>query len=166
MNGKRLWLIVAAILIVVGLIKPDLSKILVSPTNNNDTVVLSLEKPTNEDILDECQAVINAIKDGPSTRSVDGKKLASLYADMATLISLTGEDLVIKDTEEVRQANRLAGLMLKLDLKGKYPELRSAAEKLVVASIGDDHVLLDAKLRQGAVDGFKALAWACQEGSK
>ena len=56
--------------------------------------------------------------------------------------------------------------MLKLDIKGKYPKLAKAAEGLVIASIGDDSVMLDDKLRQGAADGFKALAWACYEGSK
>jgi hypothetical protein len=127
--------------------------------------VVVVEKPSNPEILDECQEVINALK-ADSDRKVDGKRLASLYLDMATLVSLDGEDQVVKDTESIRQANKLAGVMLRLDLKGKYPDLKDAAQKLVVASIGDDNVLLDNKLRQGAVDGFKALAWACDQGSK
>jgi hypothetical protein len=35
-----------------------------------------------------------------------------------------------------------------------------------VAAIGNDSVLLDKDLREKAADGFKALAWACNEGSK
>lgn len=165
MNSKNLILIVAAILIFVGLFKPDFSNLIINRPSNNDTAVV-VEKPSNQDILDECDKVIKALKGGPSSRASDGKRLASLYSDMATLISLDGDDLVIKDTEEIRQANKLSGLMLRLDIKGKYPDLPEAAKNLIVACIGDDHVLLDEKLRAGAVDGFKALAWSCMEGSK
>jgi hypothetical protein len=163
MNNKTLLLILAGILVFIGLLKPDVSKLLNRPSDNISIVVV--EKPSNAEILDECQAVMDALK-ADSDRSIDGKKLASLYLDMATLVGLDGDDQVIKDTEEIRQANKLSGLMLKLDLKGKYPDLKDAAQKLVIASIGDDNILLDSKLRQGAVDGFKALAWACNEGSK
>jgi hypothetical protein len=161
---KNVLLGLGAVLIVLGLLKPDLSAIFSRPSVDNTSVVV-VEKPSNPEILDECQEVINALK-ADSDRKVDGKRLASLYLDMATLVSLDGEDQVVKDTESIRQANKLAGVMLRLDLKGKYPDLKDAAQKLVVASIGDDNVLLDNKLRQGAVDGFKALAWACDQGSK
>lgn len=161
---KNLVLLLAGILIVVGLLKPDLSK-LTGGNNSPNTVAVSVEKPTNTEILDECQEVINALKED-SDRKTDGVRLASLYNDLATLVSLDGEDLVLKNTEEIRQANKLAGVMLRLDIKGKYPKLAKAAEKVMVSSIGDDSVMLDDKLRQGAVDGFKALAWACLEGSK
>lgn len=164
MNSKNLVLVVAGLLICLGLFKPDFSNLVNRPTNSD--VVVDVEKPSNKDLLDECNEVIKALKNGPSSRKSDGKRLASLYADMATLISLDGDDLVIKDTEEIRQANKLSGLMLRLDIKGKYPNLPEAAKNLIVASIGDDHVLLDEKLRAGAVDGFKALAWSCLEGSK
>ena len=101
-----------------------------------------------------------------SDRKYDGLRLASLYNDLATLISLDNEDMVVKNTEEVRQANKLAGVMLKLDIKGKYPELAKATNSVIVASLGDDSLMLDDKLRQQAVDGFKAFAWACLEGTK
>jgi len=161
---KNLILIFAGVLIVFGLLKPDLSNFI----NNNSTPnhqSISIEKPSNDDILDECEDVINALK-ADSDRKTDGVRLASLYNDMATLISLDGEDMVLKNTEEIRQANKLAGVMLRLDIKGKYPDLAKAAEKVVVSSIGDDSVMLDSKLRTQAVDGFKALAWACLQGAK
>lgn len=163
MSSKNLLLIVAGILIVLGLFKPDLSQINLGGSTNNVTVVV--EKPSNKEILDECQSVIDALKED-SDRKTDGVRLASLYNDLATLVSLDGEDLVLKNTEEIRQANKLAGVMLKLDIKGKYPKLAKAAETVVVSSIGDDSIMLDEKLRQGAANGFKALAWACYEGSK
>ena len=160
---KNLLLVVAGILIVIGLFKPDLSSVIKpSPINEN---VVAIEKPSNTEILDECQDVIDALK-ADSDRKVDGQRLASLYNDLATLVGLDGEDLVIKNTEEIRQANRLSGAMLKLDIKGKYPKLAKATNSVIVSSIGDDSVMLDAKLRQGAADGFKALAWACQQGAK
>lgn len=161
---KNLVLLLATILIIIGLFKPDFASIInTSPTNNVSTVVVS--KPSNIELLDECQDVVNALKKN-SDRKYDGLRLASLYNDLATLISLDNEDMVVKNTEEVRQANKLAGVMLKLDIKGKYPELAKATTSVIVASLGDDSVMLDDKLRQQAVDGFKALAWACYEGSK
>ena len=59
-----------------------------------------VEKPTNSEILDECQAVIEALK-ADTDRKTDGLRLASLYNDMATLVSLDGEDMVLKNTEEI-----------------------------------------------------------------
>ena len=162
MNTKNLLLLIGAVLIVLGLFKPNLSNI-VNVTPSDTTVVV--EKPSNIELLDECQDVVNALKKN-SDRKYDGLKLASLYNDLATLISLDNEDMVVKNTEEVRQANKLAGVMLKLDIKGKYPELAKATNNVIVASLGDDSVMLDDKLRQQAIDGFKALAWACYEGSK
>lgn len=163
MNSKHLILLFGGILVIIGLLKPDLS--LLNSNNKVNNAVVLVEKPTNNDILDECEGVILSLK-ANDDRKIDGLRLASLYNDMATLISLDNEDMVIKNTEEIRQANKLAGAMLRLNIKGKYPDLALAAEKLVIASIGDDSVLLDDKLRQNAVDGFKALAWACFEGAK
>ena len=164
MNNKNLLLVLAGVLIVLGLFKPDFSKIInYSPVDNSVSVVV--EKPSNVDILDECQDVIDALKEN-SDRKKDGTRLASLYNDLATLVSLDGEDLVLKNTEEIRQANKLSGVMLKLDIKGKYPNLAKATNSVIVSSIGDDSVMLDDKLRQQSVDGFKALAWACIQGTK
>lgn len=161
MNTKNLLLLIGAILIVLGLFKPNLSNI-VNVTPSDTTVIV--EKPSIE-LLDECQDVVNALKKN-NDRKYDALRLASLYNDLATLISLDNEDMVVKNTEEVRQANKLAGVMLKLDIKGKYPELAKATNSVIVASLGDDSLMLDDKLRQQAVDGFKALAWACIEGTK
>lgn len=162
MNTKNLLLLIGAVLIVLGLFKPNLSNIVnVAPSN---TAVI-VEKPSNIELLDECQDVVNALKKN-NDRKYDAPRLASLYNDLATLISLDNEDMVVKNTEEVRQANKLAGVMLKLDIKGKYPELAKATNSVIVASLGDDSLMLDDKLRQQAVDGFKALAWACLEGAK
>lgn len=165
MNTKNLLLGLAGILVVIGLLKPDLSKFInvSNPSNNSVTVVV--EKPSNSDLLDECQDVINALK-ANKDRKNDGTRLASLYNDLATLISLDGEDMALKNTEEIRQANKLSGVMLRLDIKSKYPELAKATNSVIVASLGDDSVMLDDKLREQAIEGFKALAWACIEGTK
>ena len=74
--------------------------------------------------------------------------------------------MVIKNTEEIRQANSLAGTMLRLDIKGKYPNLAKEATEVIVASIGDDNINLSPELRTKAADGFNALAWAYNEASK
>lgn len=165
MNSKTLVLVLASVLVLIGLTKPDLSSLF----NNNNPVVkvddLHLSPPTSEKLKVKTADVIEALSVSVD-RKVDGKRLASLYNDIATLIALDGEDLVIKNTEEIRQANKLSGLMLHLNIKQKYPDLAESAQSLIIEAIGDDSVLLTSELRAGAVEGFKALAWACYEGSK
>ena len=159
MNNKTL-LIVAALLITVGLVKP--SNFNWRPNIDNKPVSIEVVKPTNKDLLDSCLDVIKILKGGKS----DAKRLSSLYNDLALLVSLDGEDEVVKTTDEVRQANSLSGVMLRLDMKNKYRGLSSACNNVMISAIGDDSVLLDKSLRNKAVDGFKALAWACNEASK
>lgn len=159
MTNKKLLLVLGGGLLLIGLLKPDLSSLL----NNTSSADLVISKPSNVELLDECEQVTLSLKNG---NKYEAKRLASLYLDIADLIALDGEDLVIKNTDDIRQANSLSGTMLKLDLKGKYPKLAESAKALIVASVGDDNVLLTKDLRAKAVDGFKALAWACNEGSK
>ena len=159
MNNKTL-LIVAALLITVGLVKP--ANFNWRPNVDNKPVSIEVVKPTNKDLLDSCLDVIKILKGGKS----DAKRLSSLYNDLALLVSLDGEDEVVKTTDEVRQANSLSGVMLRLDMKNKYRGLSSACNNVMISAIGDDSVLLDKSLRNKAVDGFKALAWACNEASK
>ena len=165
MNTKNILLGVALLLISIGILKPDISSW--GLPNRNPSVPsenLDLVKPS-EELLPMVQNIVKALSVS-SDRKIDGKRLASLYNDMATLISLDEKDEIIKTTEDIRQANKLSGLMLKLDIKGKYPDLPEANEALVKEAIGDDQVLLNPDLRAKAVNGFKALAWACNEGSK
>lgn len=164
MNNKVL-LTIAAVLILVGFLKPDLSSIINNSTRNRVDVI-EVVKPTNKGLLDACFDVIKALKSGPSSRTADAKRLSSLYSDLATLIELDSEDEVVKTTDDIRQANSMAGVMLKLDMKGKYKDLATSCNSVIQAAIGNDSVLLDKDLRAKAADGFKALAWACNEGSK
>lgn len=165
LNNKYIVVAIGCLLIGFGLIKPNLSSIFNKP-NASASSSLVVQKPTDENLLKEAEIIIGILKQGDSSRSYDGKRLASLYLDMANLISLDAEDQVIKNTEEIKQANSLSGVMLRLDIKGKYPNLAPASQNLIKTAIGDDAVLLDKNLRDRAVEAFTALAWAFNEGSK
>ena len=102
----------------------------------------------------------------PKQTREDGKRLASLYSDMAVLIQLDGDDQVVSNTEEIKETNALAGKMLKLNLKDKYPNLALECSNYVMKMIGNDNITLDSELRTKAVQAFRSLAWACNEGSK
>lgn len=166
MNSKFL-LIVAGILIFIGLTKPNIGNIL--PINNPvrvDSIVV-ITPPSDSALKDQCQNIIEILKGATSSdRAKDGKRLSELYMDLATLIELDKEDEIIKTTEEIRQANSLSGLMLRMNIQGKYPGLGDAAHNVMVSQIGEDVAPLDAGLRQKAVDAFRALAWAFNEGTK
>jgi hypothetical protein len=163
MKSKYILLVCGLLLVLFGLVKPDLSKLIPS---NNPTNSVIIEAPLDSNIRKEADELIVLLKSFGSSAKDDSLKLRDLYLDLSTLISLDGENQVVKNTEEIRQANSLAGVMLRLDIKDKYANLAKEAKDVVVAAIGDDQVLLSAELRAKAVDGFKALAWAFNEGSK
>jgi hypothetical protein len=162
MNQKNILLGLAGLLVIIGLLKPEFSNIL----NPRPSVVDVLELPTPTDpaVKKEADDVVNLLKEAGAKG--DAKRLRDLYIDLAKLVELDGEDEVIKSTEEIRQANSLAGVMLRLDIKGKYPDLAKETKEVVVASIGDDQILLSKELRVKAVESLNALAWACNQGSK
>jgi len=162
MNNKIL-LVVGIGLLSLGLIKPNLNFPISNPNNNTIVVVTP---PQEKELKDRCQSVIDALIAGSSDRKKDAVRLSELYMDLATLIELDGEDEVVKTTEEVRQANTLCGAMLRMNIKGKYPGLAEAAQIVISSQIGDDIIPLDASLRQKSSEAFRALAWACNEGSK
>lgn len=164
MNSKTLLLVFAGLLIAIGWFKPDLGSLVNRPQPVVD--VAELSAPVREGLKTKADEVVKVLKDGDSDRKTDGKRLASLYVDLAALVALDGDDEVIKNTEEIRQSNRLAGTMLKLDMKNKYPKLAEACKAVIVEAIGDDSVALNKESRVQAAEGFKALAWACQQGAK
>jgi len=165
LNKKNLALIVGTILIIIGLIKPDLSNLISWPSRPVAIDVLELPAPTAANIKKEAEEVVSLLK-SYSAAKPDLKRLRDLMLDLGRLVELDGEDTVIKNTEEIRQANSLSGVMLRLDIKGKYPDLAKESKEVVVAAIGDDNINLSPELRVKAVEGFNALAWAYNEASK
>ena len=164
MKNNNVILVVAGLLILVGLTKLDFSGFNLLPNRPNAVDVLELPEPTDPAVKKEADDVVVLLKEAGAKN--DAKRLRDLYIDLAKLVELDGEDEVVKSTEEIRQANSLAGVMLKLDIKGKYPDLAKEAKEVVVAAIGDDHILLSKELRVKAAEGLNALAWACNMGSK
>ena len=160
--NKNLVLVIAACLVLFGIFKPDLSWVNNPPSDN--TVVV--EAPKDPVLLEHAMVVVEVLKNGGDDRKVDGKRLSSLYLDLATLIELDGNDRVIKNTEEIRQANQLSGLLLRMDIKGKYTNLSTSSNDLIISSIGDENMVLSVELRKQAVEAFRALSWACDSGSK
>lgn len=164
MKNNNLVLVIAGLLILVGLTKFDLSKLNVLPNRPVAVDVLELPKPTDEAILKEASDVLQVVQKQVS--KTDARRLRDLTLDIRKLVELDGEDEVIRNTEEIRQANSLAGVMLRMDIKGKYADLAKECKEVIVAAIGDDQIVLTPTLRSKALDGFDALAWALNEGSK
>ena len=163
--NKNIILLIGGLLILLGLTRFDISKLNpVGPAPTNIDV-MELATPSDENIKKEAQDVIDLLKKSNGSKN-DFKRLRDLTLDLSRLIELDGEDLVIKNTDEVRQANSIAGVMLRLDIKGKYPNLAKEAKEVIVAGIGDDNVPLNSDLRKKTVDSFNGLAWAYNEASK
>ena len=160
MNNKTVLIVVAVFLLLIGIFKPNLDTFF---PDSKPVPTINVVEPTYPELKESCLAVATILKNGKSS---DALRLSSLYSDIGDLIALDGENEVIKTTEEIRQANKLSGSLLRLDIKGKYEGLATAAEKVIVVSIGQDDLPLDKELRNKSVTAFKALAWACKEGSK
>lgn len=150
-NKIHFLLMIGLVLIGFSLLGNQLNNNLMIPDSVNIT------KPNDAKLLDMANSVTLALQGGKQ----DAQKLANLYNDLATLIEI--DDGIIKNTEEIREANRIAGQMSKLNIKDKYPDLANAANTLVTTHIGDDNITLSEELRKKSVDAFRALAWACQE---
>lgn len=162
----KLLLLLGAILVAVGIFKPDLTRIIPNPSPVVVVDNVELKAPSDPELRSKAQKVTEILSQGTASSKYDAGKLRDLYIDLATLINLDGENEVVKNTEEVRQANSLTGVMLRLDLKGKYDNLSSACNDVVVTSIGDDNINLTPELRTKTADSFMALAWACNEATK
>ena len=110
----KILLALGGLLIAVAILKPTLDHLPIVPNtvSINELVIPGVDNDTK--LL--LQPIVESFKNGSSDRKLDGKKLASLYLDIATLISLDGEDTVIKTTEDIKQANSIAGPMLKLKM--------------------------------------------------
>jgi hypothetical protein len=167
LGNNKVLLLIGGLLLVFGLLKPDLNNISIfKPSTSSSYSNYTFNKPNDTDLLNECYKVTEILKKGPSSRKNDSLRLAQLYHDLALLISLDGEDEAIKDTATIRQANSLAGVMLRLNLKDKYENLSTEMDNLIKVGVGDDDLVLDKELRQKSVDSFNALSWACYEASK
>lgn len=164
MNNKFL-LFLAVALVVVGITKPNFNFPINRPSDVVDSIVV-ITPPSDPDLRKLCQPVIEAFNVNVENKKQDAKRLSDLYMDLATLIELDGENEVVKTTEEIRQANSLSGVMLRLNLKGSYPNLGAACQSVISSQIGDDMVPLDNDLRSKSANAFRALAWACNESRK
>lgn len=164
MNNKTLVLVIGSVLILVGLTRMDLSSFLPSMPQNID--VMELAEPTDPNVKKEADEVVALVKSYGASSKSDFKKLRDLMLDLGRLVELDGEDEVVKNTDEIRQANSLSGPMLRLDIKNKYKDLKKESQDVVIASIGDDNIPLTKELRPKAVEGFNALAWAYNEATK
>lgn len=152
---ENIWLIIGFCLIGLGIFKPNL-------TVQSTTVVL----PSVE-LQEKCQPVVNIFRtsDNPNKKK-DAQLLSQLYLDISKLIELTNDDTIIKNTEEIREANRLSGKILDLGLKDKYADLGEVCDSIVKNHIGDDNIVLSPELRKRSVDVFYALSWSLKEGVK
>lgn len=150
-------------LIIIGLVKPNFDLGIGGPVNN--VVSVQVDKPNDPALLALAQTLTENIRKANVSKE-DCLRLANICFDMGTLVGLDGTSEVIKNTEEIRQANRLSGLMLRMDMNKKYPGLAESMNKVVVDYLGNDIVVLNSDLRNKSVSVFQALAWAFVEGTK
>lgn len=165
MTKNKILLTIGCILIVCGIFKPNLTSLLSPSCPIQSNYVL--DAPSDNDLLIKAKNIIDILQTSDdSTRPSDCLKLSSLYADMAILIELKDTEQIVNSTSAIREANILAGKMLRLNIKDKYPDLADSSKDLVIAAIGDNDVVLDDVSRARAVEAFRALSWAFYEGSK
>jgi len=167
MSKEKILLIVGFVLIAYSVFQPTLNNW--SPISPIPTpvVTVDVDAPTDPELKKLAEAVKDCLLNSDSdTRQTDALLLSGLYNDISTVIGIDHNDKVIVNTETIRQINILSGYMLNLDIKGKYEGLGEAAENLVKSTIGTENKSMTEELREKSIDCFKALSWACLEGSK
>lgn len=165
MNNK-LVLIMGLILIVFSYSDINLNDLNLRK-NNAPSAVYVIDPPSDEVLLKDCKNIVNILQESDdSTSRKDYLRLSSLFYDMSVLLELDNEDEVVSSTEDILNANILAGKMLRLNIKGKYPGLAEASEQLLTNQLGEDNVALSEDLRKSAIDSFRGLSWAFYQGSK
>lgn len=166
MNNKVV-LIIGAVLIGIGIFRPDLSSVL--PNNSRpvvNTPAIEIPEPADGELKDMSLKVAEILQAGDSSRKVDGLTLAVLWRDLGLLIAMDDENEVIKTTAEIREANSVSGRLINTELKGKYPDLSQAARDVVVTAVGMDNVILTEELRSKAKEAFMTLSWAAYQGAQ
>lgn len=153
------------LLVMLGIFKPNISSNISPIINSNNHYVI--DAPSDNNVLSATQEVVEILNNSSEyNKKDDFMRLSSLYLDIANLIELDNDDMVVKDTQAIRQVNKLCGLMLRLDIKDKYEGLPEKLQNVVTTAIGQDDVILDTELRHKASDAFRALSWAFYEGFK
>lgn len=165
MNSNKNFIVLALglSLLFLGLSKTNF--IYRKPSTN--TTIDSIAPPSPPDyLIAHAEKIVESLVVNSDCKK-DAKVMQDFYLDIATLISLDGDkDVVIKNTEEIKQANSLSALLINLDIKGKYPNYAENSRSLVVTAIGDDSVQLNDELRKKAVEAFQSIAWAWHKASK
>lgn len=165
--NKNVVLVLGVALIAVGVFKPDFSNLIPKGGSTVTVPVVSVQEPTDPELLASALKVAAALKGGDKN---DALALSGLYSDIAKLVGLAGSEEVVKTTSELVEVNSVAGSLMNLKLKGKYPDLAPAAKELISKAFGGDEGLdvavLNDESRKVAVAAFEALAWGCAEGGK
>lgn len=95
------------------------------------------------------------------TIKTDTARLASFYTTLASQVQTDGAGTKkITDTALLRQVHTTAGQLGLTGLKGKYPGLADAVDKVITNKLGLDVTALTDAKRQDAVNTFNAIAWA------
>lgn len=101
---------------------------------------------------------VNPIDTFSSVSDEDAAKLCALYTAMSDVIE-GDTDKAIKTTQDVRQANAMAGrLALGDSLKGKYPGLAQAIDAEIEKALGKQNVTLSDEKRVAASTVFDQIA--------
>ena len=170
MSQSRILLVIAFFMIVVGILKPDVSEIFspnIQPCPVSSIENYVTEPPKDPNILSASLKVKQILLDNRDKDTFkECLKLSALYNDIANLIELDNNETVVKDTATIKEANSLCGQMLRLNIKDKYPNLAEASREVIVSAIGDKDIVLEKDSRFKAVEAFRALSWAFYEGSK
>jgi len=91
----------------------------------------------------------------------DTTRLASFYLTLASQVQADGAGTKkITDTSLLRQVHTTAGQLGLVGLKGKYPGLGDAVDKIITSKLGLDVTALTDTKRQDAVNTFNAIGWA------
>lgn len=158
--------LVAGVLGYVLFVNPDVGNLKLDKLlhlGGKTPVVTPIVEPSAE-LKTLVEPVVKAIKAGPNAK-VDGKLIGNFYTDGAEVI---GKDPnVSRTTMALRNAHMDAGQLMftRLGIKGKYPGLSEAIEKVFMDTLGNTNRTLSQEDRDKLVKAMQAIAWAGYQGA-
>lgn len=115
------------------------------------------------ELQEQVAGITDIIRANPN-HARDGQLIGNFFRDFAA-VAVTNTEKV-KTKEDIRKVNVASGKILfdQLGIKGDYPGLSKAIDKVIMDNVGKNGPL-DSATREKARAAFRAVAWACYQGA-
>jgi len=154
--SKKLRLILAGILIIVGFFGEHIANFVKDNIEIVNTPSVDIDEPTLE-----YKTLVKEITEMDISKQ-DAGQISDFFYELSSVVDT--DPGFVKTTGVFREFNiRSGGLNFSgLDLKGKYPSLGTKIDNAIMNTVGKEDTSLTDKKRRSLCDCLNAIAWSVQ----